>query len=89
LLRNSTKTVFLHYKTPIFVSITAFFTCERLRFGEDDRRIRKGFGAENVSRLRRIALNLLKQVKTAKCGIKIKQHKTSWDEKYLQKILEI
>ena len=58
-------------------------------FGEDDCRIRKGFGAENVSRLRRIALNLLKQEKTAKCGIKIKQHKAGWDEKYLQKILGI
>ena len=58
-------------------------------FGEDDCRIRKGFGAENVSRLRRIALNLLKQEKTAKCGIKIKQHKAGWDEKYLQNILGI
>lgn len=58
-------------------------------FGEDQSRIRKGFGAENTSRLRRIALNLLKQEKTAKCGIKIKQHKAGWDEKYLRKILEI
>ncbi len=57
-------------------------------FGEDDSRIRKGFGAENVSRLRRIALNLLKQEETAKCGIKVKQHKAGWDEKYLQKVLE-
>ena len=58
-------------------------------FGEDDCRIRKGFGAENVSRLRRIALNLLKQEKTAKCGIKIKQHKAGWDEKYLKNLLGI
>jgi len=36
-----------------------------------------------------LALNLLKQEKTAKCGIKIKQHKAGWDKKYLQKILEI
>jgi len=48
-----------------------------------------GFGAENVSCLRRIALNLLKQEKTAKHDIKIKQHKASWDEKYPQKILGI
>jgi len=27
--------------------------------------------------------------KTAKCGIKIKQQKAGWDEKYLQKILGI
>ena len=58
-------------------------------FGEDDCRIRKGFGAENVSRLRRIALNLLKQEETAKCGVKSKRHKAGWDEKYLQKILGI
>ena len=30
-------------------------------FGEDDRRIRRDHGAENTRRLRRIALNLLKQ----------------------------
>ena len=58
-------------------------------FGEDGCRIRKGFGAENVSRLRRIALNLLKQEQTAKCGIKIKRHKAGWDEKYLEKLLGI
>jgi len=58
-------------------------------FDEDDCRIRKGFGAENVSRLRRIALNLLKNEKTAKCGIKIKRHKAGWDEKYLEKLLGI
>ena len=58
-------------------------------FDEDDCRIRKGFGAENVSRLRRIALNLLKHEKTAQCGIKIKRHKAGWDEKYLEKLLGI
>lgn len=58
-------------------------------FGEDGCRIRKGFGAENVSRLRRIALNLLKQEETAKCGIKAKRNKAGWDEQYLQKILGI
>lgn len=30
-------------------------------FGEDQRRIRKGHGAENFSRLSRLALNLLKR----------------------------
>ncbi len=58
-------------------------------FGEDDCRIRKGFGAENVSRLRRIALNLLKQEETAKCSIKAKRNKAGWDEKYIQKLLGI
>ena len=58
-------------------------------FDEDDCRIRKDFGAENFSRLRRIALNLLKQEETAKCGIKAKQHKAGWDEKYMLKVLKI
>ena len=58
-------------------------------FGEDNCRIRKDFGAENFSRLRRIALNLLKQEETAKCGIKAKQHKAGWDEQYMLKVLKI
>lgn len=58
-------------------------------FGEDDCRIRKGFGAENVSRLRRITLNLLKREETAKCGIKAKRNKAGWDENYLKKLLRI
>jgi len=58
-------------------------------FGEDNCRIRKDFGAENFSRLRRIALNLLKQEKTLKRGIKTKQHKAGWDEQYMLKVLGI
>jgi predicted transposase YbfD/YdcC len=58
-------------------------------FGEDNCRIRKDCGAENFSRLRRIALNLLKQEKTAKCGMKAKQHKAGWDEQYMLKVLQI
>lgn len=58
-------------------------------FREDDCRIRKDFGAENFSRMRRIALNQLKQEKTAKCGVKAKQRKAGWDEKYLLKVLKI
>jgi predicted transposase YbfD/YdcC len=58
-------------------------------FGEDNCRIRKDFGAENFSRLRRIALNLLKQEKTLNRGIKAKQHKAGWDEQYLLKVLKI
>lgn len=56
-------------------------------FGEDQCRIRKGYGAENMSRLRRIALNLLKQEKTLKKGIATKRLNAGWNEKYLAKIL--
>ena len=58
-------------------------------FGEDDSRVRKGHGAENLSRLRRITLNLLKEEKTVKVGIKGKRLKAGWDETYLLKVLKI
>jgi len=51
-----------------------------------------GIDAETIGQMIRShwgVENLLKQEKTAKCGIKIKQHKAGWDEKYLQKILGI
>jgi len=56
-------------------------------FREDDARVRQGHAAENLGILRRVALNLLKQEKTAKCGIKIKRSKAGWDESYLLKVL--
>jgi predicted transposase YbfD/YdcC len=56
-------------------------------FNEDQRRIRKGNGAENFSRLCRLALNLLKNEKTRKVGIKIKRHLCGWDNEYLLKVL--
>lgn len=56
-------------------------------FGEDACRIRKGHAAENFSRLRRLALNLLKKDKTRKMGIKSKCKACSWDRDYLLQIL--
>jgi len=58
-------------------------------FREDDSRVRKGHGAENLSRLRRITLNLLKEEKTVKVGIKGKRLKAGWDRTYLLKVLRI
>jgi predicted transposase YbfD/YdcC len=56
-------------------------------FCEDQRRIRKGYGAENYSRLCRLALNLLKKDKTLKVGIHAKRMKAGWDEHYLLRLL--
>jgi predicted transposase YbfD/YdcC len=56
-------------------------------FREDDRRIRKGHGAENFSRLGRIALNLLKRDTSIKSGIKSKRLNAGWDHDYLLKLI--
>ena len=56
-------------------------------FNEDQRRLRKGHGAENFSRLCRLALNLLKNEKTRKVGIKIKRNVCGWDNQYLLTVL--
>ena len=56
-------------------------------FREDDCRIRKNNAPENFGTLRRIALNLLKQEKTVKKGIKTKQLMAGWSDEYLVKVL--
>lgn len=60
-----------------------------LCFGEDQSRARIGHGAENLSRVRRLALTLLKQETTAKIGIKAKRLLAGWDENYLLRVLRI
>jgi len=56
-------------------------------FSEDQRRIRKDHGAENFSRLCRIALILLKNETTQKTGIEIKRQTCGWNDQYLLKVL--
>lgn len=56
-------------------------------FNEDMSRVRIGYAAENFSRLRRMALNLLKRDKATKLGIKGKRLRAGWDENYLLKVI--
>jgi predicted transposase YbfD/YdcC len=58
-------------------------------FGEDLSRKRAGHSAQNFSVLNRIALNMLKQDKSSKRGIKGKRLNAAWDHPYLLKLLGI
>jgi len=58
-----------------------------VQFNEDKCRIRKDHSAENLAVVRHIALNLLKQDKSVKVGIKNKRFLAGIDENYLMNVL--
>ena len=58
-----------------------------IAFREDECRIRKDHAPQNFAVLRHIALNLLRQEKTAKVGVKAKRLKAAWNNDYLLKVL--
>lgn len=58
-----------------------------IAFREDESRLRKDNGAQNFAVLRHIALNALKQERSAKMGIKNKRLRAGWDNDYLLDVL--
>ena len=58
-----------------------------IAFREDECRIRKDNGPHNFAILRHIALNLIKQEKTCKLGVKNKRLKAGWDDDYRLRVL--
>jgi predicted transposase YbfD/YdcC len=58
-----------------------------IAFQEDASRMRKDYSQQNFVVLRHMALNLLKQEPTAKCGIKARRLKAGWSDDYLRQVL--
>jgi predicted transposase YbfD/YdcC len=56
-------------------------------FDEDDCRVRKDHGPQNIATLRHLALNLLKKEVSENKGIQRKRNLAGWDQEYLIKVL--
>jgi len=56
-------------------------------YQEDKSRVRKGYGAENLSRLKRLSLNLLMQDKESKKSIATKRFEAALDDQYREMLI--
>ena len=58
-----------------------------MAFSEDSSRIRKDNAPQNLAMLRHLVLNLLRQEKTDKNGVKARRLRAGWDNDFLLKVL--
>ena len=58
-----------------------------MAFANDASRVRVGHEAENLSLLRRMALNVLQQDHSKKGGVKARRLRAGWDTPYLLHLL--
>ena len=58
-------------------------------FNEDKNRCRSGYAAQSISLINKVALNLLKNEKTVKAGVKTKRLKAGWSDRYMMKVLTV
>jgi len=58
-------------------------------FREDECRVRKDHGDENLAVLRHISLNILQRDTTTRIGVHGKRLKAAWDTDYLEKLLRL
>ena len=56
-------------------------------FGEDDSQVRSGNAADNLGRVRRLALSVLKQDDRIDGGTETKRLRAGWDTEYLEHLL--
>jgi len=56
-------------------------------FNEDASRIRKGYAAENMSTIRKIALNLIKKESSTKKSMNSKRLLAGWNKSYLEQLI--
>ena len=60
-----------------------------IAFREDECRVRKGHGPENLATMRHMAMNLIRRETSSKGGVKARRLRAGWDEAYLLKVLSL